>query len=106
MLLEYSGRHLAMIEAAAQLKLVLYFALIICLFVPFGMAPADAGPIAWMTGLAAYLAKLTAGAALLGVWEVSIAKMRVFRVSEFLGGAFVFAYLAILLAFLTREVLN
>jgi hypothetical protein len=42
----------------------------------------------------------------LGVWEVSIAKMRVFRVSEFLGGAFVFSFLAILLAFLSREVLR
>ena len=50
--------------------------------------------------------KLAFGAVLLGAWEVSIAKMRVFRVGEFLGGAFVFAFLAILLAFLTREVLN
>ena len=40
MVLEYSGRHLAMIEAAAALKLVLYFSLFACLFVPFGMATA------------------------------------------------------------------
>ena len=59
-----------------------------------------------LSGGAAYLAKLTLGAVLLGAWEVSIAKMRVFRVGEFLGGAFVFAFLAILLAFLTREVLD
>jgi formate hydrogenlyase subunit 4 len=106
MVLEYSGRHLAMIEAAAQLKLVLYISLIVCLFLPFGMASADAGSGAWFGGIAAYLVKLALGAVLLGVWEVSIAKMRVFRVGEFLGGAFVFAFLAILLAFLTREVLN
>ena len=106
MVLEYSGRHLAMIEAAAQLKLVLYISLIICLFLPFGMAPANTGPAAWLVGAAAYLVKLAFGAVLLGAWEVSIAKMRVFRVGEFLGGAFVFAFLAILLAFLTREVLN
>jgi formate hydrogenlyase subunit 4 len=106
MVLEYSGRHLAMIEVAAQLKLVLYISLIVCLFLPFGMAPAAAGSGAWLTGIAAYLVKLTIGAVLLGVWELSIAKMRVFRVGEFLGGAFVFAFLAILLAFLTREVLN
>jgi formate hydrogenlyase subunit 4 len=43
MVLEYSGRHLAMIEAAAALKLVLYFSLIVCLFVPFGIAGPDAG---------------------------------------------------------------
>jgi formate hydrogenlyase subunit 4 len=46
MVLEYSGRHLAMIEMAAQLKLVLYISLIVCLFLPFGMAPANAGPAA------------------------------------------------------------
>ena len=106
MVLEYSGRHLAMIEAASHLKLVLYLSLIACLFVPFGMAPAVAGPTAWAIGAAAYLAKLFVGAVLLGVWEVSIAKMRVFRVSEFLGGAFVFAFLAILLAYLSGEVLR
>lgn len=106
MVLEYSGRHLAMIEAASQLKLVLYISLIACLFVPFGMATATAGPSGWIIGAAAYLAKVFLGAAALGVWEVSIAKMRVFRVSELLGGAFVFAFLAILLAFLTREVLR
>ena len=106
MLLEYSGRHLAMIETAAQLKLVLYLSMIICLFLPFGMARAAAGPEAWLIGLMSYLLKLGVGATLLGTWEVSIAKMRVFRVSEFLGGAFVFAFLAILLAFLTGEVFN
>jgi formate hydrogenlyase subunit 4 len=95
-----------MIEMAAQLKLVLYISLIICLFLPFGMAPANMGSAAWPMGAAAYLVKLVFGAVLLGAWEVSIAKMRVFRVGEFLGGAFVFAFLAILLAFLTREVLN
>jgi formate hydrogenlyase subunit 4 len=106
MVLEYSGRHLAMIELAAQLKLVLYISLIACLFVPFGMASASASPGAWLTGFASYAAKLAIGATLLGAWEASIAKMRVFRVSEFLGGAFVFAFLAILLAFVTRAVLN
>jgi formate hydrogenlyase subunit 4 len=106
MVLEYSGRHLAMIEAAAQLKLVLYISLIICLFLPFGMASASADPAAWLAGLAIYGGKLAVGAVILGVWEVSIAKMRVFRVGEFLGGAFVFAFLAILLAFVTAEVFN
>jgi formate hydrogenlyase subunit 4 len=106
MVLEYSGRHLAMIEAAVAMKLVLYISLIACLFVPFGMAPAAAGPVAWVIGLGIYLAKVAAGAVMLGTWEVSIAKMRIFRVSEFLGGAFVFAFLAILLAFITREVVQ
>ena len=53
MVLEYSGRHLAMIEAASHLKLVLYISLIICLFVPFGMAPLNGEPVVWMIGLGA-----------------------------------------------------
>lgn len=106
MVLEYSGRHLLMIEFAAHLKLVLYISLIICLFAPFGMAHATAGPSEWLIGVGIYLVKLLAGATVLGAWEVSIAKMRVFRVSEFLSGAFVFAFLAILLAFLAKEVLK
>jgi formate hydrogenlyase subunit 4 len=103
MVLEYSGRHLAMIEAAAQLKLVAYLALIACLFVPFGMAPAGAGVGAWVLGGVVFVLKMLACAVALGVWEVSIAKMRVFRISEFLGVAFIFAFLAILLSFLTLE---
>jgi len=105
MVLEYSGRHLAMIEAASQLKLVLYFSLIICLFVPFGIATASAGPAQWLIGAVAYVAKLAIGAVMLGVWEVSVAKMRVFRVTDLLAGALVFAFLAILFAFLSNEVL-
>jgi formate hydrogenlyase subunit 4 len=65
------------------------------------MAPAAAGPMGWAVGLVAWSAKLLAGAALLGVWEVSIAKMRVFRLPDFVGVAFVFAFIAILLAYLT-----
>jgi formate hydrogenlyase subunit 4 len=106
MVLEYSGRHLAMIELAAQLKLALYLSLIVCLFAPFGKAAADASPLVWLMGATTLLLKLVAGAAMLGAWEVSIAKMRVFRVPEFLGGAFVFAFIAILLAFLTGEALQ
>lgn len=103
MVLEYSGRHLAMIEAASQLRLVAYIALIACLFVPYGMASSGAGLGAWLTGAAAFLAKMVIGAVVLGAWEVSIAKMRVFRVPELLGVAFIFAFLAILLSFLTQE---
>jgi len=106
MVLEYSGRHLAMIEAASQLKMVLYISLIASLFLPFGIVPVSAGPLAWVMAALAWLAKLAGAAIILAVWELSIAKMRVFRVSEFLGGAFIFAFLAILLSFLTQEVLR
>src|SRR5579871_2827098 len=73
MVLEYSGRHLAMIEAAAALKLVLYFSLIACLFVPFGIAGPDAGVWAYVTGIVAYLGKLLVLAVLLPIGETAVA---------------------------------
>ena len=103
MVLEYSGRHLAMIEAAAALKLTLYFSLLVCLFVPFGMATTDRGAGALALGLAAYLAKLLVLAALLPIGETAVAKMRVFRYPVFLGGAFAAASLAVFLLFVSQR---
>ena len=103
MVLEYSGRHLAMIEAAAALKLTLYFSLLLCLFVPFGMATTDRGAGALALGLAAYLAKLLVLAALLPLGETAVAKMRVFRYPIFLGGAFAAASLAVFLLFVSQR---
>ncbi|EJW13728.1 Formate hydrogenlyase subunit 4 [Rhodovulum sp. PH10] len=102
MILEYSGRHLAMIELAAQVKLVLYFSLIACLFVPFGIAGSDAGPLHLALGILAWLAKLTLFAVLLPIAETSVAKMRVFRYPAFLGSAFAAAALAVFLRFVSR----
>ena len=102
MVLEYSGRHLAMIEAAAALKLVLYFSLIACLFLPFGIAGPGAGPAALGLGFAAYLAKIFIFAVLLPIGETSVAKMRVFRYPIFLGSAFAAAALAVFLLFVSK----
>ncbi len=102
MVLEYSGRHLAMIEAAAALKLVMYFSLIACLFVPFGLATADKSAPALVLGLGTYVAKLLLFAVLLPVGETTVAKMRVFRYPIFLGGAFAAAALAVFLLFVSR----
>lgn len=102
MVLEYSGRHLAMIEIGAALKLLLYLSLIGALFLPLGMAAPGAAPAAYLVGLGAWLAKLAAGGVLLGVFEISIAKMRVFRVPEFLGAALMLGFLAALLLFVSR----
>ena len=103
MVLEYSGRHLAVIEAAAALKLVLYFSLLICMFVPFGMATADKTPQALAIGIAAYLAKLMVLAVALPIGETAVAKMRVFRYPVFLGGAFAAAALAVFLLFVSQS---
>jgi formate hydrogenlyase subunit 4 len=102
MVLEYSGRHLAMVEAAAALKLVLYFSLIACLFVPVGIAGPGAGPAALGIGLLAYLVKIFAFAVLLPIGETSVAKMRVFRYPIFLGSAFAAAALAVFLLFVSK----
>jgi formate hydrogenlyase subunit 4 len=101
MILEYSGRHLAMMEAAAMLKLLLYVSLIACIFLPFGMAR-DEAPAALAAGLVTYVAKLAAGGVLLAVFETSLAKMRVFRVSEFLAAALLFGLLAMILLYVTK----
>jgi len=101
MVLEYSGRHLALIELSAFLKLLLYISLIGCLFAPWGTATADAAPRQLLIGAAAYVGKLTVGGILLAIFETSIAKMRVFRVPEFLGAALMLALLATLLRFVS-----
>ena len=102
MVLEYSGRHLAMIEAAAAVKLVLYFSLIACLFFPFGIATFDRSPGALLIGILAYLSKMVVLAVLLPIGETSVAKMRVFRYPVFLGSAFAAAALAVFLLFVSR----
>jgi len=103
MVLEYSGRHLALIELAAALKLLLYVSLIACIFVPWGIAAGEGGLAAYAIGTAAYLGKLAVGGFLLVVFETSIAKMRVFRVPEFLGAALMLGLLATLLLFVSRS---
>jgi formate hydrogenlyase subunit 4 len=101
MVLEYSGRHLAVIELAAALKLLLYISLIACIFVPWGLAAADSGLAAYVIGAVSYAGKLIVGGFLMVLFETSIAKMRVFRVPEFLGVALMLGLLATLLLFVS-----
>jgi len=103
MVLEYSGRHLALIELSAALKLLLSVSLIACLFAPWGLAAPDAAIAALALGLASYVGKLAVGGFLLALFETSIAKMRVFRVPEFLGAALMLGLLATLLLFVSRS---
>jgi formate hydrogenlyase subunit 4 len=101
MVLEYSGRHLALIELSASLKLLLYISLIACLFAPWGIAAGTADTKLLIAGIAAYFVKLAAGGFLLALFETSIAKMRVFRVPELLGAALMLALLGTLLRFVS-----
>ena len=101
MVLEYSGRHLAMIQLAASLKLLLYVSLIACVFAPWGMASPGGGAAGWLLGVVAWAGKLAVGAVLLALFETAIAKMRVFRVPEFLGAALMLGLLGTLLLFVS-----
>jgi len=102
MVLEYSGRHLAVIEAAASVKLLLYLSLIACVFTPWGTADSRGGLLACCVGVGAYLLKMIAGASLLALAETATAKMRVFRVPEFLGVALMLGLLGAILLFVSR----
>jgi formate hydrogenlyase subunit 4 len=95
MVLEYSGRHLAMIEWAASLKLFVYSCMGLVLFFPFGVAQGGDW-LGIVLALPALLAKLAVGGAALALIEMVSAKMRIFRAPEFLGTAFMLAVLAML----------
>ena len=101
MILEYSGRYLALIEWASQLKLMLYGVLIANIFFPWGISetlnPKDLG-----YGLLAILGKLALLAIFLAIAETLVAKMRLFRVQEYLS----FAYLLGLLGMLSHIILE
>ena len=103
MVLEYSGRHLALIEFSASVKLLLYMSLLACLFAPWGLVVNGADPISLAIGVLAYFAKLLLGGFLLALFETTIAKMRVFRVPEFLGAALMLGLLGTLLLFVSRS---
>ncbi|CAA7616291.1 MULTISPECIES: respiratory chain complex I subunit 1 family protein [Magnetospirillum] len=104
MVLEYSGRHLAMIEAAQMVRLTLFMALIACLFAPWGMAMPGAGLPGILVGMAAFAAKLFILATALAWFETVIAKMRVFRYSDFLGGALLLGLLATIFLYVSEAV--
>jgi formate hydrogenlyase subunit 4 len=96
MILEYSARHLALIEWAVAIKLFTYSALGIALFLPWGIAPVgDYGALP--LALLALTVKMAAGGAALAFLEAISAKMRLFRVPEFLGTAFLLAVLGMLI---------
>lgn len=101
MILEYSGRYLALIEWAAALKLMIFFTLLANLFLPWGVATTLA-PAALAIAVIALVAKLAALAITVAVLETRLAKLRLFRVPELLGVSFVLALLSITSSFLLR----
>jgi formate hydrogenlyase subunit 4 len=99
MVLEYSGRHLALIELSAALKLFVYSCIGIALFFPFGIAEGG-DALGLLLALPALVAKLAVGGFAMALIEMLSAKMRIFRAPEYLGTAFLLAVLAMLIHFL------
>ncbi len=95
LILEYSGRHLALLEWAASLKLFAYSCIGLALFIPWGVADAQA-PLDILLALPVLVLKLGIGGGLLATLETLNAKMRIFRVPEFLATAFLLAVLGLL----------
>ena len=100
MVLEYGGRDLALIELAAALKLLLWLTLISSIFFPFGLAIAVA-PMQWPLGLLSWAGKISVLTFGLVLFETAVAKMRVFRVPEFLGIAILLGLLAAVFLFVS-----
>ena len=101
MILEYSGRYLALVEWAAGLKLVVFLTLIANVFAPWGIAT-TLEPTALGIGLATYLLKVSALAVLIGVLESMFAKLRLFRVTDLLGVAFFLGLLGVVFLYVLR----
>jgi formate hydrogenlyase subunit 4 len=99
LILEYSGRHLALLEWAASLKLFAYSCIGLALFAPWGIAEAG-NPAALLLAIPVLVLKLLVGGAVLAVIETTNAKMRLFRVPEFLATAFMLAVIGMLVHFL------
>jgi formate hydrogenlyase subunit 4 len=99
MLLEYSGRYLALIEWSASVKQLVLMALLVNIFFPIGIAT-DVGAAALGLGLLWFIAKLLVLAGAVVLVETSNAKLRLFRVPDLLSAAFILAALALLSTFL------
>jgi formate hydrogenlyase subunit 4 len=100
MLLEYSARHLALMEWAAALKLFNYATIGFALFLPWGLATLRTGPAGLLAAVPLLALKLLATGAALALLETTSAKLRVFRAPEYLATAFLLAVLGMLVQLL------
>jgi formate hydrogenlyase subunit 4 len=101
MVLEYSGRYLALVEWASGMKLALFLGLLANLFLPWGV-PSATTPSALALGAGTLAVKLVALIAALALLETGVAKLRLFRVPELLSGSFALALLSIASFFFVR----
>jgi formate hydrogenlyase subunit 4 len=95
MLLEYSGKQLAVMEMASMTKLVIFLAILANVFFPWGIAT-DAAPLAVAVGLLLFVVKIVLLALVIALIESSISKMRLFRLPNLLTVAFILSLLAVI----------
>ena len=101
MVLDYAGRHLALLQWAGALRLLLWLDLLGAIFAPFSLASLDA-PLWWPLALLAWVLRTAILCACLAALESLLAKMRIFRVPEFLGAAVLLGLLSVLLLFVSQ----
>jgi formate hydrogenlyase subunit 4 len=101
MLLEYSGRYLALLEWAAGIKLLVFLSVIANVFAPWGIAT-SVTPASVAVGMIVYVVKVSGLAVVIGVIESMFAKLRLFRVPELLGAAFILSLLALVFFYTLR----
>ena len=101
MLLEYSGRYLALLEWAAGIKLLVFLSVIANVFAPWGIAT-SVTPALVALGMIVYVVKVSGLAVVIGVIESMFAKLRLFRVPELLGAAFILSLLALVFFYTLR----
>jgi formate hydrogenlyase subunit 4 len=98
MILEYSGRDLALVELASAMRLTVFLGLLANLFLPWGIAT-SASALAVLVGVVVFVVKVAVFGVLLAAGEVFMAKLRLFRVPELLAGSFLLALLAVAASF-------
>ncbi len=96
MVLEYSARHLALIEWASALKLFNYVCIGFALFLPWGLARDQDDPTGLLWAVPLLVFKLLLAGGGLALIETLSAKLRIFRAPEYLAMAFILAVLGLL----------
>ncbi|MFA6079710.1 MAG: NADH-quinone oxidoreductase subunit H, partial [Candidatus Omnitrophota bacterium] len=97
MVLEYSGPSLAMIELAAHVKQIVFFSILANVVLPWGMAGSLTG-LQPAVGLAVYSLKIAGISLIIAMMEISMAKMRLFRVVDLLSFAIALSILAVIIS--------
>jgi formate hydrogenlyase subunit 4 len=97
--LDLSGSHLALVDAAEALRLLVWFNLIGSVFLPFGMVQPGAGPVAWVVAIVAWLARTLLFTALLALAHTVLGRIRLVRAARILGVAVLLGLLAAMFVF-------